>query len=129
MTPIKLIVSAALVFSAAWAHALEIKPYTADALAAAQNAGQPVALHFHADWCPTCKAQTATLQTLKAEPGLDITVLVADYDNESALKKRFNVRGQSTLVVLKGQKEVTRLIGDTSAESIRTALKAGAKTL
>ena len=39
----RLIVAAALVGSAALAHALDSKPYTADALAAAEKAGQPVA--------------------------------------------------------------------------------------
>jgi thioredoxin 1 len=126
---IPLVTAAALLCSAAFAHALDLKPYSAAALAEAQKADKPVAVHFHADWCPTCKAQTATLQKLKSEPGLEMTVLVADYDNEKDLKMRFNVRGQSTLVVLKGKKEITRLIGDTSADGIRTALKAGLKTL
>jgi thioredoxin 1 len=123
------VAAAALWCVAVAAQALEVKPYNAAALAAAEKAGQPVAVHFHADWCPTCKAQTMMLNKLKAEPGLDITVLVADYDNQGDLKKRFSVRGQSTLVVLKGSKEVTRLVGDTSAEGIRNALRAGVKAL
>lgn len=105
------------------AHALELKPYSAAALADAQKADKPVALHFHADWCPTCRAQATVLQGLKAEPNLDITVLVANYDTERALKRRFNVRAQSTLVVLRGQTEWARLVGDTSASGIRDALK------
>jgi len=120
----RIIVSAALLFSASLVHALEIEPYSAAALAAAERAGQPVALHFHADWCPTCRAQDKTLQKLKDEKGLDITVLTVDYDTEKDLEKRFNVRMQSTIVVLKGPKEVARLAGDTSAQSIRSALKA-----
>lgn len=82
-----------------------------------------MALHFHADWCPTCKAQEKVLQTLKSEPGLDLTVLVANYDTEKALKQRFNIRGQSTFVVLKGEKERGRVVGETSAAGIRTVLK------
>ena len=64
------------------AQALEIKPYSAEALQAAQAAGQPVAVHFRADWCPTCRAQDKSFVQLKAEKGLDITVLSADYDKE-----------------------------------------------
>ena len=26
--------------------------------------GKPVVLHFHADWCPTCRAQQAVLDDL-----------------------------------------------------------------
>ncbi len=123
MTLPKLIISTALLCAAAFAHALDIKPYTAEALAEAQKADKPVALHFHADWCPTCKAQEKVLQTLKLEPGLDLTVLVANYDTEKALKQRFNIRGQSTFVVLRGEKERSRIVGETSTAGIRTALK------
>ncbi len=121
--------AAALLCCAALAQALEVKPYSAPALAEAQKGDKPVALHFHADWCPTCKAQASLLQTLKAESGLELTVLVANYDDEKELKRRFNVRGQSTLVVLRGNKEVTRSVGDTTVAGLRTALKAGLKPL
>ncbi|MGE0674734.1 MAG: thioredoxin family protein, partial [Methylibium sp.] len=73
------------------AHALEVKPYSAQALADAEKAGQPVALHFHADWCPTCRAQDKTLESMKSEKGLDLTILQVNYDTEKDLKKRFNV--------------------------------------
>lgn len=119
----KFIVSAILVGGMAAAHALVIEPYSAAALAAAQKADQPVALHFHADWCPTCRAQDKVLQTLKDEKGLDLTLLKVDYDTEKALERRFHVNTQSTIIVLKGQKETARLIGDTSADGIRRALK------
>lgn len=123
MTLTQLIVSAALLSATALAHALEIKPYTAAALTDAQKADKPVALHFHADWCPTCKAQEKVLQALKAEPGLDLTVLVANHDTEKALKQRFNVRGQSTFVALRGQQERGRVVGETSAAGIRSVLE------
>ena len=120
----QIIVSSILVAAASLAQALDIKPYSAQALAAAQKAGQPVALHFRADWCPTCRAQDKVLESLKAEKGLDLTLLAADYDTEKALKRRFKVNTQSTLIVLKGQKEAARLVGDTTADGIRGALKA-----
>lgn len=110
--------------AATFAHALEIRPYSASALATAQQADKPVALHFRADWCPTCRAQDKALQELQKEPGLDLTVLEANYDTEKDLKRQFGVRAQSTLVVLHGRKEVTRLVGDTSTDGIRRALKA-----
>lgn len=119
------LMSATLLVAATATQALEIKPYTGAALADAQKAGKPVALHFHADWCPTCKAQEKSLAVLKTEPGLDVLLLVANYDSEKALKTRFKVRSQSTLVVLHGDQERARLVGDTSADAIRTALKSG----
>ena len=120
----QLIVSAILVAGASLAHALDIKPYSAEALDGAQKAGRPVALHFRADWCPTCRAQDKVLESLKTEKDLDLTLLSADYDTEKALKRRFKVNTQSTLIVLKGQQEAARLVGDTTADGIRGALKA-----
>ena len=123
MTLAKLIVSALLVCASGASHALEVKPYSIAALAAAQKADKPVALHFRADWCPTCRAQDKVLESLKSEPGLDLTVLAVNYDTEKDLKRRFGINSQSTLVVLKGQKETSRLVGETSRPNILTALK------
>lgn len=123
MTFRQLLISAVLAGAASLAQALEFKPYSAQALAAAERAGQPVALHFHADWCPTCRTQQKVLQSLKDEKGLDLTVLTANYDTEKDLRRRFKVNAQSTLIVLKGQQEAARVIGETSVTGIRTALK------
>jgi thiol-disulfide isomerase/thioredoxin len=112
-----------LLLVSADSSAMEIKPFTAALLAQAQASNQPVVLHFHADWCPTCRAQEKVLQSLKSESGLDMTVLVVNYDTEKELKKRFNVRAQSTFVVLRGQQEWARLVGDTDPAAIRTAFK------
>ena len=106
------------------AHALEIKPFTAQALAAAQAAGQPVAVHFHAEWCTTCKQQEKVLAQLKTESGLDLTVLVADYDKEKDLRRALKVRSQSTIVVFRGKEEKARLGGDTDPAKFRAAFKA-----
>jgi thioredoxin-like negative regulator of GroEL len=121
---LRLILGAALLAASTASLALQIKPYSADALAAAQRAGQPVAVQFHADWCPMCRQQTAVLQQLKAEPGLQaMTVLVASFDNERGLRQRMNVRSQGTFVIFRGEQEQARVVGDTAADRIRTALK------
>ena len=123
MTLAKLIVSALLACSAAATYALEVKPYSVAALDAAQKTDKPVALHFRADWCPTCRAQDKVLESLKSEPGLALIVLAVNYDTEKDLKRRFGVNAQSTLVVLKGKKETSRLVGETSRQTLLTALK------
>mgnify|MGYP006194286805 CR=1 FL=1 len=84
-----------------------------------------MAVHFHAEWCSTCKTQEKALNALKAEPGLDLTLLVADYDKEKDLKKQYKVRSQSVLIVFKGAQEKARLAGDTDIDKIRAALQAG----
>jgi thioredoxin 1 len=123
MTLRQLILSALLLSCAAFAHALEIQPYSAAALAAAQKADKPLALHFRADWCPTCRAQDKVLQTLKAAPDLDVTVLEVNYDTERDLKRQYRIQTQATIVVMHGSKERARLVGDTTEAGIRAALK------
>jgi len=123
MTLRPLIVSALLLTSAAITHAIEFQPYSAAALATAQKADKPVVLQFHADWCSTCRAQDKVLEKLKAEPGLDVTVLKVNFDTEKDLKKKYKIQTQSTMVVLRGEKERGRLVGDTTEAGIRAALK------
>lgn len=116
-----LLFCAALLVSS-WSHALTIVPYSADAFAKLQTAGEAVALHFRADWCPTCRAQDKALESLKADPDLKLTVLAVDYDKEVELKKQVSVRNQSTLVVYRGKVETGRQIGATAPEAIRKVL-------
>ena len=105
------------------AHALEIRPFDGATLASLQGAGKPVAVHFHADWCPTCVNQSRAFEQLKAAGQLQgMTVLVADYDKEKDLKRQYKVRSQSVLVVFKGTAEVARSAGETKPEQLRLAL-------
>jgi thiol:disulfide interchange protein len=105
------------------AQALEIRAYDAATLAGLQNAGKAVALHFHADWCPTCVNQSRALNQLKAAGQLQgITVLVADYDKEKDLRRQHKVRSQSVLIVFKGKAEVARSAGETQPEALSLAL-------
>ncbi len=115
-----------LVFSAATlAQALETKPFEAAAFAQAQQAGKSTALHFHANWCPTCKKQSASLEQLKADKNLDVTVFVANYDKEKALKQTYKVTNQSVIIVFKGAAEKARLAGQTDPADIKLALAKG----
>ena len=105
------------------ARALDIAPYSSAALQQAQAAGKPVALHFHADWCPTCKAQADAFRALAADPRFKpVTLLVADYDRERELKKSLGVRSQSVLIVFRGTKETARSGGETRPEKLGAAL-------
>ena len=109
--------------AAASAHALEVAPYTPTALSQAQQSGKSYALHFHADWCPVCRAQSKVIEKLKTDPMLGLTVLVVNYDTEKPLRKRFDVHTQSTLIAFKGKNETDRLTGNTDADTIRAVLE------
>lgn len=80
-------------------------------------AGESVVVDFSASWCPTCKAQKPIVDKLMALPKYKaVTLFVADYDKEVALKKQLRVAQQSTFVVFKGGKEVTRSTGQTDRD-------------
>ncbi|TCV88201.1 thioredoxin family protein [Sulfurirhabdus autotrophica] len=119
----QLFATAALALTVLTAQALEIQPYSPKALEEAQKANLPVALHFHADWCPTCRAQTKVLNSFKDDKSLNMTVLVVNYDKERDLKRKLGVRVQSTIIVYKGSAETARIAGETSPEKIKAALQ------
>ena len=106
-------VVASLLAVAAFAHADQL-PYTKARLDSALAQGKPVIVDLRADWCPTCKEQKPIVEALMQEPKRkDVALFVADFDKETALKKRLKVTMQSTFIVLKGGKEVGRSTGQT----------------
>ena len=108
-----------LSFWATQAQALNIEPYSAKALADKQQAGEVVGVHFHANWCPTCRAQEKVFNSFKGDASVPGTLLVASYDDERDLRRQMNVRTQSTVIVFKGKQEKKRLAGDTDAKALR----------
>jgi thiol:disulfide interchange protein len=86
--------------------------------------GKSVVLHIHADWCPTCKAQQNVLDELMTTAEFkELPVLRADFDKETKLLRKLKVRNQSTFIVFKNGKEITRSTGETDKASIANLLK------
>jgi len=118
----KALVTLALATACNFALALEIQPYAPETLAAKQKAGESVALHFHADWCPTCRAQEKVFNGWKGDASVPGTLLIVNYDKERELKRQLGVRTQSTVIAYKGGKETGRLAGDTDSKALRAVL-------
>jgi thioredoxin 1 len=118
----KIMLAGTLTCAALLAHAAEM-PFSQAAFNASQAAGTPVAVVFHADWCPTCRAQAPLLKQLSQSADLaPVTVYIANFDTEKALKKSLGVTQQSTIVIFRGGKEVTRSTGDTQEASLSALL-------
>ena len=64
---------------------------------ATENNGRAV-VFFHAEWCPNCKAAEADFQSNLDSLPQDVTILKADYDTESDLKKKYSIVMQDTFV-------------------------------
>lgn len=122
MKTIQLLAGLALSATASLALALDIQPYSPETLAAKQKAGEAVALHFHADWCPTCRAQDKVFNGWKGDAAVPGTLLIVNYDKERELKRQLGVRTQSTVIVYKGSKETGRLAGETDPAPLRAVL-------
>jgi thiol-disulfide isomerase/thioredoxin len=106
------------------AHAIDIRPYSPELLASEQKADKAVALHFHADWCPTCRAQEKVFNGWQGDSAVPGTLLIVNYDNERELRRKLGVRTQSTVIVFKGETEKARVAGDTDPQALRAALLA-----
>jgi thioredoxin 1 len=119
------IVAAALVTAVqlASAGASTAVPFSEGAFKAAQASGSPILVEIHADWCPTCKAQSPILDKLTADPKFrDLKVFRVDFDAMKPVVKQFGAQMQSTLIVFKGATELGRSVGDTKEDSIAALL-------
>lgn len=92
-------------------------------------AGDTVFLDFKASWCGTCRAQEAVLKKLKADnPDYEanITFINVDWDTygSSVMADKLRIPRRSTLVVLKGKKEIGRIVADTSERNIKKLVDA-----
>jgi thioredoxin 1 len=117
------ILVSALLVSLAPLPALARDVFSEKAFDAAAASGSPVLIEFHAEWCPTCRAQEKVINSFKFNPEYKgLVILRVDYDTEKSLLKRFKVRRQSTLVMFKKGAELARAVGQTSPEGIKSLL-------
>ena len=118
-----LIASAALLPSAALAGT----DYTPGLVKSELEAGKTVFLDFKASWCSTCAAQERVINALKAaDPAYEQAISFIDVDwdkyGRSDLSKGLNIPRRSTLVVLKGDQELGRIVAGTSKKSIKALM-------
>lgn len=91
------------------------------------DAGKTVFLDFSATWCSTCAAQARVIDALKAEnPAYEksVSFIVVDWDTyrTAQLTKSLGIPRRSTLVVLKGDKELGRIVAGTSKAQIKALM-------
>lgn len=67
-----------------------------------------VVLFFKASWCPTCKTLDDNINTSLNDIPEDLTILKVDYDTELALKQKYGVTYQHTLVQVDSQGELLK---------------------
>lgn len=75
------------------------REYSPEAVSSASD-GDKVVLFFHAQWCVTCKLLSDDISANIDRIPQDVRILVVDFDSETALKQRYGVTQQHTLVQL-----------------------------
>jgi thioredoxin 1 len=82
----------------------------------------PVLLDFWAPWCGPCRMQGPILDEVAQRAGEGALVGKINVDEEPELAARFGVASIPTLVLMKGGKVVTRMVGVQQAATLLDAL-------
>lgn len=104
--------------------------YTPGVIETALQAGQTVFVDYSATWCGTCQRQGRVINDLRAQdPGYDaaMTFVKVDWDSykNHAVTSSRNIPRRSTLIVLRGQEELGRIIAGTSTSQIKALMDKG----
>ncbi len=93
------------------------EPYAAAKLAKANDGD--VVLFFRASWCPTCKVLDSSIRANAEKLPAGVTILDVNYDTETALKQKYGVTYQHTLVQVDAAGNlITKWSGGQTLESI-----------
>lgn len=115
--------AAALLLALAGCSAAPVAPvpsFSVPAFQAARERGEPILVHVHADWCPTCRAQSPTVFALTREPAFrQLKVFRIDFDRQEVERLALGARQQSTLIVWRKGREIDRSTGVTDPAAIR----------
>ena len=76
-----------------------------------ENSATPVLLDLWAEWCRPCHMLAPTIEQLATEMAGRVKVGKLNIDENPGIANRFGVSSIPTLLVLKGGKEVDRLVG------------------
>lgn len=83
---------------------------------------KPVLVDFWAIWCGPCQMMAPILHELEAEMP-DVQIGKVNVDEQMDLARQFRVVSIPTLIIFKNGQEVQRMVGVTSKEELKDALK------
>lgn len=113
------------------AHAsVEFTDYTPGVIEDALAAGKTVFVDYAAWWCTTCRAQKRVIARLvEQNPAYQKSMFFVrvdwdDYGDEPVARDR-NIPRRSTLLVLRGNRELGRIVAGTSEDDIKALLDKG----
>ena len=90
----------------------------------AKTDGKTIVVNSYEVWCGTCGVQTKILDQAEKE-FKEIIFLSYEQSKNEDVAKKLNIDFWTTIVVYKGNKEVTRIIGQTDKKTIYSAIEKG----
>ncbi len=79
---------------------------------------KPVLVDFWAAWCGPCRMLAPTVEAIAEQYSESATVVKLNVDDNPSTAEAYGIRGIPTLILFSEGKEVERVIGATSKESI-----------
>ncbi|MEM9240480.1 MAG: thioredoxin family protein [Pseudomonadota bacterium] len=110
--------------------AVEFVDYTPGLIDAALAEGRTVFVDYGAVWCTTCKRQERVINALRAaDPAYDAAMMFVkvDWDTYKSADVTLarNIPRRSTLLVLRGENELGRIVAGTSESQIKELMDKG----
>ena len=122
--------AAALTVAPFAAQAAGFKTYTPGVIDKALAEGKTVFVDYSATWCSTCKRQERVIDELRAsDPAYDASLFFVkvdwdDFGGHDVTTSR-NIPRRSTLLVLRGDKELGRIVAGTAKGDIKALMDTG----
>ncbi|MBU0979406.1 MAG: thioredoxin [Nanoarchaeota archaeon] len=88
----------------------------------AKQSDIPVIVDFFADWCPPCKMLAPVFEETSKGYGGKVKFVKVNVDQNKDLADEFEVRSIPTLIILKGGKEVERMMGFMPKDQLKAKI-------
>ena len=79
---------------------------------------KPVLVDFWAEWCAPCRMIGPIIDQIASDFASSASVVKLNVDDNTARAQRFGIKGIPTLILFSEGKEVERVVGATSKDSI-----------
>jgi len=90
---------------------------------AKQSTSGVVLMDFWAPWCGPCKKMEPILEKLKKDYGGRLEVTQVNVDEHPELALKYQVMAVPTLLLVKGDEEVARIIGIKSYKEVKEEIE------